>query len=74
MSRHRPFLPGTFLEPAVIPIPQASRSHCSTFRIMCDVPSIAVSCSESIECVPGKASKFFLKLLFTNPCLQLLLV
>jgi hypothetical protein len=25
-------------------------SHCSTFRIMCDVPSIAVFCSVSIEC------------------------
>ena len=34
---------------------------------MCDVPSIAVFCSESIECFPGKASKFFLKLLVTIP-------
>ena len=33
-------------------------SHCSTFRIMCDVPSIAVFCSESIECFPGTVSKF----------------
>ena len=32
---------------------------------MCDVPSIAVFCSESIECFPGTASKFFLKLLVT---------
>ena len=38
-------------------------SHCSTFRIMCDVPSIAVFCSESIECVPGTVSKFFLNIL-----------
>ena len=30
---------------------------------MCDVPSIAVFCNESIECFPGTASKFFLKLL-----------
>jgi hypothetical protein len=30
---------------------------------MCDVPSIAVFCSEPIECFPGTASKFFLKLL-----------
>ena len=30
---------------------------------MCDVPSIAVFCSESIECFPGTVSKFFLKLL-----------
>ena len=40
-------------------------SHCSTFRIMCDVPSIAVFCCESIECFPGTSSKFFLKLLVT---------
>jgi len=42
-------------------------SHCSTFRIMCDVPSTAVFCSESIECFPGTASIFFLKLLVTIP-------
>ena len=42
-------------------------SHCSTFRIMCDLPSIAVFCSESIECFPGTASKFSLKLLVTIP-------
>ena len=34
---------------------------------MCDVPSIAVFCSESIECFPGTTSKFFLKLLVTIP-------
>ena len=34
---------------------------------MCDVPSIAVFCSESVECFPGTASKFFLKLLVTIP-------
>ena len=35
---------------------------------MCDVPNIAVFCSESIECFPGStASKFFLKLLVTIP-------
>ena len=37
---HRSFLPGTSLEKAVILTAQASSSHCSTFRIMCDVPSI----------------------------------
>ena len=42
-------------------------SHCNTFRILCDVPSIAVFCSESIECFPGTISKFFLKLLVTVP-------
>jgi len=34
---------------------------------MCDVPSIAVFCSESIECFPDTASKIFLKLLVTIP-------
>jgi hypothetical protein len=34
---------------------------------MCDVPSIAVFCSESIECFAGTVSKVFLKLLFTVP-------
>jgi hypothetical protein len=65
VSYHRPLLPGTSLEPAVITTAQAS--HCSTFRIMCDVPSIAVFCSESIECFPGTVSKFFLNLLVTIP-------
>jgi len=65
VSCHRPFLPGTSLEPAVIPTAQPS--HCSTFRIMCDVPSIAVFCSESTECFPGTVSKFFLRLLVTIP-------
>ena len=34
---------------------------------MCDVPSTAVFCSESIECFPGTVSKFFFKLLVTIP-------
>jgi hypothetical protein len=34
---------------------------------MCDVSSIAVLCSESVERFPGTASKFFLKLLVTIP-------
>ena len=34
---------------------------------MCDVPSIAVFCSASIECFPSTASKFFPKLLVTIP-------
>jgi hypothetical protein len=32
---------------------------------MCDVPSIDVFCTESIESFPGMASKFFLKPTFT---------
>jgi hypothetical protein len=38
-------------------------SHCSTFHIMCDVPSIAVFCSESIECFPDMAFTVSLNLL-----------
>ena len=34
---------------------------------MCDVPSTAVFCRESIECFPGTAFKLFLKLLVTIP-------
>ena len=68
VSCHRPFLPGTSLEPAVIPTPlRLQASHCSTFRIMCDVPSVAVFCNESIECFPGTASTFFFRLLVTIP-------
>ena len=46
-------------------------SHCS---ITYDVPSIAVFCSEFIECLPGTASKFCLKLSLLFQWLQLLLV
>ena len=67
VSCHRPFLPGTSLEPAVISTAQASSFTLQYFRIMCDVPSIAVLYSESIECFPGTVSTFFLKLLVTIP-------
>ena len=60
VSFHKPFLPGTSLVTAVIPTAQTSSSHCSTFRIMRDVPSRAVFCSESFECLLGTASKFLL--------------
>jgi len=33
VSCHRPFLPGTSLEPTVIPTVSLQVSHCSTFRI-----------------------------------------
>jgi hypothetical protein len=42
-------------------------SHCSTFHIMCDVSSIAVFRSESIECLHGITSRFFLQLFVTIP-------
>jgi len=49
------------------PLLTLQASHYSIFRIMCDFPSIAVFCSESIECFPGTVSKFFLKLFVTIP-------
>ena len=33
---------------------------------MCDVPGTAAFCSESTECFPGMASKFFLKPIITG--------
>ena len=41
---------------------------------MCDVPSIAVFCSESIECFPGTASKFFFRLLVTIPVAPIIII
>jgi len=64
VSCHRPFLPGTSLEP-VIPTTQSSSFILQYFPIMCDVPSTAVFCSESIKYFPGISTKFFLKLLVT---------
>ena len=40
--------------------PHHSR-FCSTFCITRDVPSTAVFCSESVECFPGMACRFFFK-------------
>ena len=59
------FFPGLLLNQRWSPLIRLQASHCSTFRIMCDVPSIAVFCSESIECFSGTVSKFFLKLVVT---------
>jgi len=67
VSCHRLFFPVLLLNQQwSLPL-RLQASHCSTFRIMCDVPSIAVFCSESVECFPGAAAKFFLKLLVTIP-------
>ena len=49
------------------PLLRLPASHFITFRIMCDVPSIADFFSESIECFPGIASKFFCKFLVSLP-------
>ena len=43
---------------------QLWRNQCSTlqyFRTVCDVPSIAVFCSEQIKCFPDIAQKYFKK-------------
>jgi len=58
---HRPFLLCTSPEPMVIPLLRLQVPDCSTFCIVCDVPSIAVFCSESVECFLGMASKYVLK-------------
>jgi hypothetical protein len=42
-------------------------SDCSTFLIMCDVPSTAVFCRESTECFPGIVSRYFFSPLVTIP-------
>ena len=62
---HRHFFLVLLLNQRWSPPLRLQASHCNTFRIMCDVPSIAVFCSESIECFPGIVSKFFFKLLVT---------
>ena len=64
---HKPFLLVVLLNQGWSPTLRLQASHCSTFRIRCDVPSIAVFYSESIEWFPGTASKFFLKIFVTIP-------
>ena len=62
----------TFLEPTAISTAQNSVSDCSTFRIMCDVPSTAVFCSESIECFHGMAFRTFLEPFVAIPVVQVI--
>ena len=50
-----PFFPVCFLNQRWTPSLMFQVSHCSAYRSMCDVPSIAVLCIKSIECVPGMA-------------------
>jgi len=67
VSCHRHFFLVLLLNQRWSPPLRLQASHCSTFCIMCDAPSIAVFYSESIECFLGTVSKFFLKLLDTIP-------
>jgi hypothetical protein len=48
-----PFFPVCFLNQRWTPSLRFQVSHCSAIRSTCDVPSIAVFCKKSIECVPG---------------------
>ena len=61
------FFPVPLLNQSWSPSLSLQVPYCSSFRIMCDVPSIAVFCSESIDCFPGMVSKFFLKHFITIP-------
>jgi len=67
VSCHRPFLPGTSLEPTVIPNAQASSFTLQYFPYHVWCSKYSCLFSESIEFFPGIASKFFLKLLVTIP-------
>ena len=67
VSCHRHFFLVLLLNQRWSPPLRLQASHCSTFHIMCDVPSIAVFCGESIECFPVTVSKFFFRLLVTIP-------
>ena len=67
VSCHRPFLPGTSLEPAVIHTAQAS-SFTLLHTVWCS--KYSCFCIESIEYFPGTASKFFFRLLVTIPVIS----
>ena len=67
VSYHRPFLPGTSLEPAVIPTAQASSFTLQYFPYYVWCSKYSCLFSESIECFPGTVSTFFFKLLVTIP-------
>ena len=45
----------------------AFRSQTAVLSVLCNVPNIAVFCTESIECFPGTAYKFFFKHFVTIP-------
>jgi hypothetical protein len=59
VSCHRTFLPGTAIEPAMIPSLRLKVSDCNVFRIMCNVTSVAILCSEYIGCFLDVAYKFY---------------
>ena len=64
---HRHFFLVPLLNQRWSPSLRLQASHCSTFRIMCDVPRIAVLTVESAEYFLGMVSKFFFKTFVTIP-------
>jgi hypothetical protein len=57
LSPSSSFLVTGFLSSLVLLLLRLQVSACSTFLMMCDVPSMAVFCKESIECCPGIVSR-----------------
>ena len=49
------------------PLPSSFKFHTAVLSVLSSVPSAAAFCSESIECFPGMASKFFFRLFVTIP-------
>jgi len=74
VSRHKPFLPGTSLEPTVILTARTSSFRLQYFPYYVWCSWYSCLCSEAIECFPGMASRFFLKPLLLFRWLQFLLV
>ena len=69
-----PFFPVRFLNQRWTPSLRFQVSHCSAFRSMCDVPSIAVFCKESVRCAPGIACRLFFKLRVTIPVAPIIII
>ena len=70
---HRSLLPGTSLEPAMIPTARLQISDCSTFRITCDVPSTTVFLVNLLNVFLAWFPNFCLNVLLLFRVLQLLL-
>jgi hypothetical protein len=67
VSRHMPFIPGTSLEPTVILTVQASSFRLQHFPYYVWCSKYSCFLSESIECFPGMASKYFFQPFVTIP-------
>jgi hypothetical protein len=67
VSCHKPFPPGTSLEPAMIPTAQDSSFRRQYFRVMCDASSTAAFCSEHVECFRCMDSKYLFTPFVTIP-------